>query len=195
MNKSAVNTCVTLLSLGIGAVCIVFEEMTRKALSDFNAQFERAVVRIGENPRMDISDELVQAAIKKAVSLEADRAVRIASDKVIDDLKGDMRSKVSRAVNEEYDRQKAGVADKIRARVDSIDQEKLAHDVMCQVKHEILSDARSDVKSEVHDFEDELEDILKDAEKSAEKAVEKFERRLDHSAERAESGKTFAIML
>lgn len=88
-----------------------------------------AVRQIGDGVDVEVSDELVNAAVKKAAEDQIRRAVRDAKERTMMDLREDTKVQVAKAVKENYDKITEGVAERIGNECGRIYKDEILSDI------------------------------------------------------------------
>lgn len=135
-------------------------------------RLEQKVDGIANSLDIDVPDEIVEAALKKAADSYAKTSILAIERRVIDDYNATIRSEVRKSVELAYDNTKSDVKRELTKQVSNID--------ISGIKREIISDAKEKVEEELEDalktMKDKFEEELEDAKDTA---TEKFEEELD----------------
>ena len=144
-NNDVINTLIGIAGLvGIGyALC------ARTKLAKVSKRLDKGIEELANNMEFDIPVELVNKAIEKAVKDETQKAVTKATNAAIDSLKMEIRTKVSTAINGEYDNLKDTVLKEITAQSSKIDVNRVRRSIEEAAKEAALEK-----------FDDNLDDIL-----------------------------------
>ncbi len=106
-NNSTLNTILTILGIaGIG-----YGLAMHSKLAKVSARLDQSIDSLADNMEIDIPDEMVSKAIEKAVTNAAKNAANTAANNALSEIKRDIHSKVSTAVENEY----CSIKDKILA--------------------------------------------------------------------------------
>lgn len=139
---------------------------------DLKDRLEKKVNGISENLNIDVPDEVVETAFKKAADAEAATSIRRMSADILAEYKGDIRAEVRKSVDLAYENTKLDVKRELTRQITNVDISGIKRDIIEEAKRKIadeLDDAIETIKST---FEDELDE-------AKEKATEKFEEELD----------------
>ena len=135
-------------------------------------RLEQKVDGIASSLDIDVPDDIVEAALKKAADSYAKTSIMAIERKVIDDYNATIRSEVRKSVELAYDNTKSDVKYELTKQVSNID--------ISGIKREIIRDAQEKVEEELEDalktMKDKFEEELEDAKDTA---TEKFEEELD----------------
>lgn len=181
MNK---NDMISILFGAVGLIGIGYAIGTHSKMARVSDKLNKSIDDIANGTEVDISEEIINRAVDKAVDSEAKRAVEQVTKETIINFKNDIHSQVHSAVVAEYDRIKDSVLSEISAEAAKIDISRVRRDVERMAKEAALKK-----------FDDNLDDIL-----------EKFNNNLDNTSriyssireaitKTPDSGKEFVVRL
>lgn len=122
-------------------------------------RLDKSIDDLSKGTEVDIPKEIIDRAVEKAVTVEAKRVVEKATEEALTELKRDIRTNVSTAVDKEYETIKDSVLAQVTKAAGEINVSKVRADVEKAAK-----------AAAMEKFNDNLEDIL-----------EKFNDNLDYT--------------
>lgn len=132
-----------------GLVGVGYAICAHTKLAKVNELLNKSIDSLAEGVEVDISEDLVNKAVKKAVQDEASRAVKKATDESVLALKKDIRLEVQKAVDKEYESIKESVLKEVTDSASKIDLARVRRDVEAAATDAALAK-----------FDDNLDDIL-----------------------------------
>lgn len=126
---------------------------------------------------VDIPEEIINAAIDRHVNHIVNGKARVAVDRISAELEEDIKTKISKEVNAQYDDIRGRVKEEARAKIGKID--------VYDIKKTLMSEFKAEMRSS---FTNHLNDILNDAQRRVDDYVNDFENKADEAMEDAESG-------
>lgn len=169
-----------------------------KEVSEIKDTLKRKVDGIASSLNVDIPDDIVEQALRKAADNEASAKIASSSRKIMDEYSVAIRSEVRKSVDLAYANTKLDVKTELERQIGKIDisgiKREFVNEAERKVKDELekaikdakdeleeaVDKAKEDIKSAKDDFEEELDDCKT-------KATEKFEEELDSIATRFNS--------
>lgn len=137
-------------NLIIGAIAVAavgYGIAMHTKLAKVSERLDKGINDLADNVEIDIPEALVNKAVEKAVTSEAKKAVEKATTDALDELKRDIHSSVSAAVDKEYENIKSTVLKKATdeaAKIDTVrvrrDVEKAAYNVAMEKFNDNLDD-------------------------------------------------------
>lgn len=152
----------TLGAIAVGSVCaFIYSAVNGHRLKKVCEKLDKTVDDIAESDdiEVDISSELVNMALEKAVKRETEYAVARATKEVKDEIKRDISDKVQREVNAQYNDIKSEVAREVKEKVGRIDINEIKKKVIADAKEAALDKFQNDLDDVLDDFSDKLESI------------------------------------
>lgn len=141
-------------------------------VKDLNKTLTNKVNSISDSLNVDIPDDILEAALKKAAEERAKTEISAASRRITDDYTSSIRSEVRKSVDLAYANTKGDVKRELERQIADVD--------IYGIKREILDDAKEKVEEELEDAIKELVDKFEeDLDDAREKANDKFEEELD----------------
>lgn len=126
---------------------------------------------------VDIPEEIINAAIDRHVNRIVNGKARVAVDRISAELEEDIKTKISKEVNAQYDDIRGLVKEEARAKIGKID--------VYDIKKVLMSEFKAEMRSS---FTNQLNSILNDAQRRVDEYVNDFENKADEAMDEAESG-------
>ena len=148
--------------MAVGAVCsFVHTVVNSRRLRKVCNNLDKAVDELAESDdiEIDISSEVVNMALERAVKREADYAVSQAVREATAAIRRDISEKVQREVNAQYNDIKSAVVREVKAQVGRLDINEIKKEVIADAKEEAMDKFRDDLDDVLDDFNDKLESI------------------------------------
>ncbi len=153
------NFCDVVCILGLAGIGVGLYASWRaeKACRTINRSVDEAAKGIDVNVRED----LVRAAIDRAVERESERAVREASKKAISRIEEQIHAEVAKSVRDAYQDTKKSVASELRRQAANVDIRELKDEVVEEAKEAISEKFDSKLDDILEDFNDRLGNVGK----------------------------------
>lgn len=118
------------IALGaLGVLGIGYGIAMRTKLAQVSKRLDKSIEDLAKNTDIDISEELINQAVEKAAATEAKKAVEKATSEALAELKRDIHTNVSEAVENAYDGIKDEVLKKATEAAAKIDVARVRRDV------------------------------------------------------------------
>ena len=153
-------------------------------VSDLNATLKKKVDGIAESLDVDIPDDIVEAALRKAADTEATAKIAATSRKVMDEYSVSLRTEVRKSVDLAYASTKVDVKNELTKQIANVD--------ISGIKREIVDEAKSKVQEELDDavqkikdsFEEKLDGLFDNADEKLEEELDSISTRFSNDLER-----------
>jgi hypothetical protein len=122
---------------------------------------------------VDVPDELVDLAVKRAVDRETNLVVRRATCDIVDSTKRDIQKEVKSSVENVYSDIRASVSKEISYQVANLDINKMKSEVKEKAKELVLEKFDGNLNSLLEDFNQSLSNVSKIYESIAESMSKK----------------------
>ena len=156
------------------------KDRCRKISEDLDESLKKKVDGIANSLDVDVPDEIVEAALKKAAETETKRSIDATSREIISEYRSTMRAEVRKSVDLAYENTKTDVKKELTRQIENID--------ISGIKREIINDVKDRVKEELDDAIDKIKGKFEDdLEEAKDSAQEKFEEELESISTRFSS--------
>lgn len=149
MNKYTFDNWKTIIIGGLGILGIGYGIAMHTKLAKVSERLDKSIEDLADRTDIDISEELIDAAVERAVAVEAKKAVEKATTEALAELKKDIHATVSVAVDKEYEGIRDTVLKKATEEAAKVDTARVRRDV-----------ERAAHAAAMSKFDDNLDDIL-----------------------------------
>ena len=143
------DTIIGVIGVVAGLLGVGYAIGTHSKLAKISERLDTSIDELANDMEFDIPEGMINKAIEKAAAIEAKKAVQAATEEALKELKKDIHTNVSLAVDKEYETIKDSVLKEITASASKIDANR--------IRREIEESAK---KVALEKFDDNLEDIL-----------------------------------
>lgn len=147
---------VGLVGVAIGLLGIGYAYGTHSKMAQISKNLDRSIEDLASKTPVNISDDMIERAVEKAVNYEVKQAVGKTTDKIIVDVKRDIHKQVSDAVEEEYSNIKDRVLEELTAEAAKIDVKRVRADVEKAAKEAALEKFDSSLNDILDNFNNQL---------------------------------------
>lgn len=119
-------------------------------------RLDKSIDDLSKGTEVDIPKEIIDRAVEKAVTAEAKKVVEKATEEALTELKRDIRTNVSAAVDKEYETIKDTVLEKVTDAAAKIDVAKVRSDVEKAAKTAALDKFNDNLEGILQTFNDNL---------------------------------------
>ena len=156
-NNSTLNTIVGILGIaGIG-----YGLAMHTKLAKISKRLDESIDSLADNMEIDIPEELINKAVDKAVSTAAKNSVSIATNNAMAEVKRDIHSKVSAAVEHEYDTIKDKVLSEATVAASKINVDRVRREVETAAKKAALEKFDANLDGILEKFNGDLDNTAK----------------------------------
>lgn len=156
-NTSILNTVIAVAGLvGIG-----YAIATHTKLAKISERLNHSIDSLTDDMEIDISEELIEKAVEKAVNAAAKNAVSIATNNAMVEIKRDIHSKVSAAVEREYGTIKDKVLSEATVSASKINVERVRREVEAAAKKAALDKFDVNLEGILEKFNGDLDNTVK----------------------------------
>lgn len=156
-NTSILNTVIAIAGLvGIG-----YAIATHTKLAKISERLNHSIDSLADDMEIDISEELIEKAVEKAVATAAKTAVTTATNNAIVEIKRDIHSKVSAAVEKEYDTIKDKVLSEATVAASKINVDRVRREVEAAAKKAALDKFDVNLENILEKFNGDLDNTVK----------------------------------
>lgn len=144
-----------------GLIGIGYGIATHNKMSKISERLDKTIDSLADDMEIDISDGLINKAVDKAVANAAKNAVSIATNNAMTEIKRDIHSKVSAAVEREYDSIKDKVLSEATVSASKIDVNRVRKDVEAAAKKAAMDKFDTNLDSILEKFRGDLDNAAK----------------------------------
>ncbi len=156
-NNSTFNTILTILGIaGIG-----YGLAMHTKLAKVSTRLDQSIDSLADNMEIDIPDEMVNKAVEKAVATAAKNVANIAANNALAEIKRDIHSKVSTAIEREYDSIKGKVLAEATVAASKINVDRVRRDVEKAAEKMATEKFEANLDGIVKKFTDNLDNSAK----------------------------------
>lgn len=153
------DTFIATLGCAIGFIGIGWAVAMHTKLAKISERLDKSIDDLADNMEIDIPEELVDKAVEKAVADAAKKAVEKATNDALTELKRDIRSNVSVAVDKEYEHIHDTVLAKITDEAAKIDVARVRRDVERAAEKAALDKFDDNLEEQLRKFNDNLDSV------------------------------------
>lgn len=157
---------------------------TEKEVSEINETLKRKVDGIADSLNVDIPDDIVEAALRKAADTEAQVRIAATSKKVMDEYSVTLRSEVRKSVDLAYANTKVDVKNELTRQISNIDISGIKREIVNESKAKIEDELDDAVKKVKNDFEEKLDKLIEDADEKLDEELDSISTRFSNDLER-----------
>ena len=157
--KVEVNVCkAAIVFSGVAACWAIYCGVKTKRLYNM---MNMSINDMSKNVRVDVSQEIINRAVERAVSLEVDNNVRKVSNEIVRQFRGDLKTEVVKCIDASSASVRESVAKEIRTQVAVIDIADLRKEIISEAKDKIATKFDSDLDSLLSEFNQNLSNVGK----------------------------------
>lgn len=157
---------------------------TEKKVAEINETLKKKVDGIAESLDVDIPDEIVEAALRKAADTEAQVRIAATSKKVMDEYSVTLRSEVRKSVDLAYANTKVDVKNELTKQISNIDISGIKREIVNESKIKIENELDDAVKKIKNEFEEKLDKLIEDADGKLDEELDSISTRFSNDLER-----------
>lgn len=161
MKKFDVDALVGLVGLTAGLIGVGYALGTHSKMARIGENLDRSIDELAGQMPINIPDAMIERAVEKAVAYEVKQAVNKTTDRIILDVKNDIRKQVSDAVESEYSNIKSVVLDELTDAASKIDVRRVRSDVERAAKEHALEKFDDNLDDILENFNDQLKNTSK----------------------------------
>lgn len=148
INSTIIGLGIAGASVIVSAVAVIISSRANKRIKNTCETLDASIDAISEDVELDVSEEIVTAAIERAASIFAREEVRKLGKDALDSAKKEIRTEVKKSVNMAYANLKSGVKEELDRQIRDID--------ISGIKKQVIEEASEKAKDK---FSNELDAI------------------------------------
>lgn len=161
-----------------------FMKSVESEVSELKETLKKKVDGIADSLDVDIPDEIVEAALRKAADTEATAKIAATSKKVMDEYSVSLRTEVRKSVDLAYANTKIDVKNELTKQISNIDISGIKREIVSESKIKIQEELDDAVKKVKTDFEGKLDKLIEDADDKLEEELDSISTRFSNDLER-----------
>lgn len=161
-----------------------FMKSVESEVSELKETLKKKVDGIADSLDVDIPDEIVEAALRKAADTEATAKIAATSKKVMDEYSVSLRTEVRKSVDLAYANTKIDVKNELTKQISNIDISGIKREIVSESKIKIQEELEDAVKKVKTDFEEKLNKLIEDADEKLEEELDSISTRFNNDLER-----------
>lgn len=159
-------------------------DATKKEISEINETLKKKVNGISDSLNVDIPDDIVEAALRKAADTEAQVRIAATSKKVIDEYSVALRSEVRKSVDLAYANTKVDVKNELTRQISNIDISGIKREIVNEAKEKVEEELEDSVKKIKDSFEEKLDKLIEGADEKLDDELDSISTRFSNDLER-----------
>lgn len=158
MNLTKNDILAGVVATGFVGTIIYAIDVTRK-LKIVSDKLDRSVDELVSTEQIDIPQDLIRRSVEKAVKEEAEYQVSRAMTNAAHDIVEKYKEDIEIAVENEFDKQKSGLAKSIKTKIDDIDISKLKREVVREAKEDCANKLKKDLEDISDKYTEQIESM------------------------------------
>lgn len=168
----------------LGLIGVGYGISMHSKLSKVSERLDKTIDDLANNMKIDISEEIVNKAVDRAVQVESKRVVEKAAKDSVSEIKRDIHANVRKEIDSEYSSIKDSVLKEITVSASKIDVARVRRDVEEAAK-----------KTALEKFNDNLDDILDRFNSNLDNTSKIYSSIREAISKSSDSGKEFVVRL
>jgi len=133
---------VGIVGIVVGVVGTVYGIWREKKSNDLAKKLDTTLSSLEGKARVDISQDVVNKAVKNAVERHANAAAKKAADETADLIRSDMDSMIRKDVDRVYSDLKEGVQERVAEEIAAIDYDEFRDEIKQMAKDKVFDEVR-----------------------------------------------------
>lgn len=152
---------IEIIGLVIGGASIAYNIYLHGKINVAGKNLDASIENLADRTPVDISDQIIEQAVRRAVDREVSIAIRNASDATIAGIRKDIEREVRVAVTDSYTDIRKSVGDEISKQVANLNIDKLKNEVKDKAKDLVIEKFEGNLDTMLEDFNKNLENVSK----------------------------------
>lgn len=150
-----------IVGIALGALGIGYTFVMQKRMERLYTFIDGGIQKLSNNMPVEISEQIVDEAINRAVAREVDKAIKAASTDVIDKARKDIQDEVKSEITKQYSDIKSSVSAEVTKQVANLDIRTLKREVKDEAKSIVIDKFNGQLDSILEDFNQNLSNVSK----------------------------------